>query len=437
MWCPILPAGSLPRYLAIVEALAQAIRDGTLRPGDRLPPQRDLAWGLKLNLSTVTQAYREAARRHLISGEVGRGTFVLADSREATLFALKGAEALQEGRIDLSTNLPASWLDEDALHTFSGTMLDQYLSPSRLAAAEAAAAQWLRDRQVECRPTDIVLCAGAQQGLFATLLSLCAPGDPVLVEACTFPGMKVTARQLRLPLHGVAQDERGILPDAFDRAIRATGARVAVLMPCLQNPTGASMDAARRQAIADIIHRHKIHIIEDDVYGALNDQPPLFPLIRDRGVLLTSLSKIVAPGLRFGIMTGPPALLAPIRHDVHATRWPMAPAMVDVARGWIEDGTAARRLAWQRGEILARWRLAQAILPAGCLSGRAPAPHLWLAGPTDHAARCRQAGVDVAGLEAFAVSPGQAPAIRLSLTAAPSRAMLHDALLRVVRAATG
>ncbi len=107
MWTPTLSGRNPVRYLALVEALAEAIEAGALAPGTRLPTHRDLAWRIGVNTSTVTQAYREAARRHLISGEVGRGTYVLAGSREAALFALKASVADAVMPIDLSTNVPA------------------------------------------------------------------------------------------------------------------------------------------------------------------------------------------------------------------------------------------------------------------------------------------------------------------------------------------
>ncbi|MDH1664414.1 winged helix-turn-helix domain-containing protein, partial [Pseudomonas chengduensis] len=105
MWLPDLQDSALPTYLALVEAIALAIGRGELKPGERLPPQRRLAWTLGINPSTVMLAYREAARRHLVSGEVGRGTYVLAGSREASLFRLK-QPAAQGELIDLSTNVP-------------------------------------------------------------------------------------------------------------------------------------------------------------------------------------------------------------------------------------------------------------------------------------------------------------------------------------------
>jgi DNA-binding transcriptional MocR family regulator len=99
-----------------------------------------------------------------------------------------------------------------------------------------------------------------------------------------------------------------------------------------------------------------------------------------------------------------------------------------VACRWIEDGTAARRLAWQREEVGQRWRLAQRVL--GRLSGE-PSPHAWVSGNVPGAElmrRCRERGIEVVPAEVFAVKQGDLPAIRVSLSAARSRAALKQAL---------
>ena len=85
MWTPDLRQRSGPRYLAIAEALADDAGGGRLRPGTRLPTHRDLADRLGVTVGTVTRAYAEATRRGLVSGEVGRGTFLRAPARPAAL----------------------------------------------------------------------------------------------------------------------------------------------------------------------------------------------------------------------------------------------------------------------------------------------------------------------------------------------------------------
>jgi len=444
MWLPDLTDRDPVRYLAIVEALAEAITDGALRPGDRLPTHRDLAWRLGLNVSTVTQAYGEAARRQLVSGEVGRGTFVLSESREATLFGLR-AQADADGRIDLSTNVPAvdpanrdldaalaAVAAEGQLATTQG-----YPMAALVARARLAGSRWLAARGLEVRPADIIPTAGAQQALLAVLLALCAPGEPVLVEELTFPGIKAAARQLRLSLHGVAMDAEGVLPEALDRAARATGARVAVLVPALQNPTGATMGPARRQDVAEVMRRRRLTLVEDDVYGSLAGPPPLAGLLADRAVLVTSLSKSVAAGLRFGMIAGNNAVVHAVADEPHLTLWPLAPLMLEIACRWLDDGTALRRAAWQREEVAARCRMAWRALGDAGARPALPCPHLWLAGAAgdaDPAATCRAAGVDVVPAGTFVVAREPPAFVRASLTAAGTRAHLGRALARLAAA---
>ena len=443
MWKPDLADTEQPLYLALVEAIAQAIGRGELRPGERLPPQRRLAWSLGINPSTVMQAYREAGRRHLVSGEVGRGTYVLASSGEASLFRLGQAEHTS-GLIDLSTNVPVHDPDNDDLSKGLAQLaargeldaLQAYPSAALVARAQLAGVHWLRRRGVELRTEQLLLCAGAQQGVSAALLALCEAGEPVLVERLTAPGIKAAARQLRLPLHGVAMDERGMLPEDLDRQARATGARVVVLTPCLQNPTGASLDDKRRAALVAVARRHDLWLIEDDVYGVLGQRAPLSALAPERCLLISSLSKSVAPGLRMGFIGGAQGLLERIDPEAQATRWAVAPLSLALACQWIEDGTAEARLRWQCQELLQRWRLAQRILGTRMAAGREVAPHLWLdqRPPVELAEACRAEGVAVVPASAFAVDGHPGPAVRISLAAARTRLELKQALEAVVRA---
>ncbi|MFJ4088874.1 aminotransferase-like domain-containing protein [Pseudomonas psychrophila] len=441
MWIPTLSEKDQPRYLALVDAITQAIACGELQPGARLPPQRRLAWALGWNPSTTMQAYREAARRHLVSGEVGRGTYVLASSQEATLFRLQQADE-NAARIDLRTNVPAidhlgehdaqalSWL----LDSRQAIRLQGYLSAADLLLARVQGAAWFKGRGLDLNVDHIMPCTGAQQGLFTVLLSLCQAGEPVLVEAFTAPGIKAACAQLRLPMHGVALDREGIVAEDFDRMIRATGARIAVLTPTLQNPTSAVMSIERKQAIAHVARRHGVLIIEDDVYGALTDSPPLYRFLPELSVLVSSLSKTVAAGVRLGWIVASPELLARIDPYAQSAHWGVSPLCMAIACQWIGDGTAQARMQWQTGEVARRWRLAKKILGPGMYQTQTPSPHIWLTVPDSEiplAEACRAAGVDVVPADVFTVKPTATNAVRISLTAAASIQVLKVALERI------
>lgn len=435
LWLPDIAERPGPRYRAIVEALAEAIQAGTLRPGDRLPPQRDLAWRLGVNLSTVTEAYAEATRRQLVSGEVGRGTYVRAGSLEANLFALAADEA--RAPIDLSTNLPAepgsgAGLDQLLADLAAeGTLTNALAYPGAplLARAQAAARTMLAARGIDMQQTGCHIVAGAQQALMAVLMCLVGPNGKVLVEDLTFPGIKAVARDLGITLVPVAMDGEGVLPDALAREARRSSATVAVLVPNLQNPTTATMSADRRAAVITVAEKLGLTLIEDDVYGSLIDRPPLLQSGSDRVIHLSSLSKTAAPGLRFGWIAAAPERLQSLALEAHSTYWPMSPVALTLACRMIETGMVAERIAWQRREATIRQRLYRDIVD-GDSGDATPTLHAWLPhrDGDGFAREARRRGVSVVPASTFAVGRGAADGIRICLTAPATRGLLRDAL---------
>src|ERR1700749_2926397 len=107
-WVPTLVAIQGPRYLAFVLALEADIASGRVKPGMRLLPQRDMAQRLDLSVGTISKAYAEAEQRGLISGEVGRGTFVQRRRSEARAGS-------SETTINLALNVPPYTGEDDAI----------------------------------------------------------------------------------------------------------------------------------------------------------------------------------------------------------------------------------------------------------------------------------------------------------------------------------
>ncbi len=417
---------------SIVERIAQDIEAGVLRPGDRLPPQRELANGLGVKLSTISRAYREAAQRRLIGGEIGRGTYVLASSSDSLLFA---PDVSAERLVDLSTNVPVPVPDDtamasliDGLSSTERAQMSGYPGCALVHRAAVAVGDWMAWRGMTRRPATVVSCAGAHAALQALLVHATREGDAILVESLTFPGLKALARQLRLRLIPVELDGEGVTPEGFDAAARSSTARLAVLMPNLHNPTGAVMGDDRRRAIAEIAERRDLTIIEDDAYGALAGRPPLAEDLGSRGIVVSSLSMTVMPGLRFGFVAGDHPMLAALKRNLHLTSWMMTPLSLRAGSAWIEDGTAAARTAWQANAVRERWRqMGQHLGPSDAVA----APHVWLGvdGDAEEAAtQLRQCGVAVVPAETFASGRTFHSRVRASLTAAPTRADLDTAL---------
>ncbi|MBS1891317.1 MAG: PLP-dependent aminotransferase family protein [Actinobacteria bacterium] len=178
-----------------------------------------------------------------------------------------------------------------------------------LAAVEAL-------RGIECEPDELLVTTGSQQALGLVAHALLTPGAPVLVEEPSYLAALQVLRLHEAEPVGVDCDDGGIDPDALDRAAAASGAKVVYLIPNFQNPTGRTIDAGRRAAVAEIVRRRGLWLIEDDPYGQLRfrgaPQAPLvtLPGMRERTIAISSLSKIVAPGLRIGWLLAPEELRA-------------------------------------------------------------------------------------------------------------------------------
>ncbi len=396
-WLPRLQGGGRsggrsgrhgPAYLAIVEALAADLAAAAITPGTRILPQREMAERLGLSVGTVAKAYAEAARRGLIAGEVGRGTYVSATA--AARPAMGGA-----AMVDMSLNTPpesgagpliAAAMAKVAASGEVATLLD-YLPHAGVPAHRAAMAAWLAEDLGRPFPAaGIVLCNGAQHGIALALMAALAPGDTVLVEAVTYPGIAGIAARFGHRLHGVALDAEGLVPAALDEAFAATGARALYCMPTLQTPTGAVMSAARREAIVAVLRRHDAWAIEDDVYAFLAPAagPALATLAPERVAYVGSLAKCLAPGLRVGVLAAPEALRGRVNTALRGTGWMASPLLTATAAHLLRSGGVRAQAARKRILAAERWRLAQNILGRHARFPGTIGFHLWL--PTTGAA---------------------------------------------------
>ena len=274
-----------------------------------------------------------------------------------------------------------------------------------------------------------------------TALGLCAEFEEVLCEALVYPGLNAVARHLRRRLHPIPMDGEGLLPGPFAQACRG-GARLAVVSPTLHNPTTTTMSLERRRQLVAIARRWNVTIVEEDVYGLLDEEspPPLAALAPERVIYLTGLSKTVAPGLRIGYLVFPPDLRGRLRDTEHHTTWYVSPLSTALASRWLEDGTAWRRLLAQRSELAARHRLCARHLGAFDWRGTPRCPHVWLAAPPggseSFTKRALAAGVVVVPASVFAAGRSVAEdGIRVSIGAAADRGTLAEGLARLARLA--
>lgn len=431
IYTPHIGGGNTPLYKRLADALERDIDTGALKPGERLPTHRDMADALSLNVSTVTRGYREAEKRGLLSGTVGRGTFVAADATTAT--AMVSFEPAVPGMVEMGLISPLVYMDPDVAEGFrkiarrkDPSSFLRYSDPRGLPEHRRAGAEWAGRFGLETTSENVIVVAGAQHGLTCCLSGLLRDGDRIAADALTYPGIKTLATMLGIRLVPIAMDEQGIMPEALDTACRRDRIKAVYLMPGVQNPTTATMSAPRRDAIARLAEAHDLLIIEDDAYDLTvpGKDVPVSARAQNRSVFIAGMSKSLTAGLRVGFLVAPKQLLKPLAKAVLNTIW-MAPSLnVELTAMWIQDGTADRVVEQKRVEAARRYMIACDVLEGLRFRGKPSGFFLWLELPEPWTGQALEAtaheqGVNVFGAEKFAVGDtASPPAARLSLTGA-------------------
>jgi len=439
-----------PKYLSIARALSRAIRSGELTPGTRLPPHRQLAEHMGVSVQTVSRAYAQAEKMGLVQARIGSGTWInaLDDARESAY--LHAQESRPESPlIDLSIAHPVCPPAHHLRFRQTLAQLAETASPDVITACRPIAglphqrehaSHWLATRLgMPGEADDRVLCNGTAHGLMLAISSVVQHGDLVLTEALTDHGLIALSRTLGFQLRGVAIDGQGILPDALDAACHRFKPRAVCLTPTQLNPTGATMDAARRDQVAAVLERHGVWLIEDDVH-ALLEPPGLTPLsarVPHLGFHVTSLTKSTVPGLRAGYLSVPRGQLHHTLPRLRATSWMATPLIFEIADRWIAEGTVEEMATIQRELLAERQQLAARLLVEHGRTSRPTSLHLWLALPGSWRAEelqqlAEQEGLAITTATPFMVEQTPAPRrIRVSLGAEADIQRLEDGLRRL------
>lgn len=439
VWSPKSLDPAAPPYLALLSALEDDIRRGSLAVGARLPPHRTLAADLGISISTVSKAYREASQRGLIDGRTGQGTFVLPQKARESISREMTAE------VNLGFNLAPKVRERDVVNAtlaeiVRGQDVDNlfaYRTPQDFTEQRIEIARWLKTKNFSPEIESVVMTNGAQHGIDLAIELFGAREHGVLVEELTYGGFKAASESRNFPMFPVAMDHEGLIPEALEAAILSNKARVLYTMPTLQSPTARTMSVKRRREIADIAEKHGIYIIEDDVYRFLSvgDNPPLASFCPERTICLTSFSKILGLGFRLGVMIVPPAFVDRANMAVRASAWTTVPMLVDVLTRLIRNGKLDELVREVAKESAARVDLFRKVFKGRLEKLHEPAMgyHVWLPLPANWSAqdlfyKARNAGVLITPPGSAIAGTGSEPGVRLCVGGAPNRAALERAL---------
>jgi len=438
-----------PLRLRVYRELRAAIEQGRFPPGARLPPSREHARALGVSRNTVLWALERLRAEGYVQARVGDGSYVAPDLAalrparasgahrpSAPMLALSrrgqaiadtalGWQPPQQPALPFRIGAPdvavfpyALW---DRLARQLGTAqrqsLAQYLDPAGLPALREAIAQWLWvSRGIHCDASQVMVCAGSQQALDLVARLLLDPGDEVLVEDPGYPGIRSALQGHGAQVRAVPLDGDGLEIDLA--AQRWPAARLAVVTPTHQFPTGVRMGLRRRLALLDWARAGSNRwIVEDDYDGEFQYGAHRIPALTslapgERVLYVGTFSKTLHPGLRLGFIVMPHALApafaaARALADRHAAGEPQA-----VLARFITEGHLLRHLRRMRELYPQRQHALIEALADASGGGLRLAPsdqgmHLLLEADTGSdtalSARAQALGVTLAPLSRYAI----------------------------------
>lgn len=366
----------MKRYEKFADEIAELIRTGVLGPGEKVPSVRHASRTYGVSPSTVFQAYYLLEDRGLIQARARSGYFVREHAKRPLhepQLTTHAAQTTEVGVSELVFSVLASLKDPHTVPFGSAFPSPDLFPLPRLAKSMAHALRRLSPHEIIADMTagnadlrrqialrymvsgvmlpmeELVISNGAMEALNLCLQCVTQPGDLVAIESPTFYAClqvleRLQLRAVEIPVH----PREGIDLDALADSLRQLPIKACWFMSSLQNPLGASMSEAKKQALYDLLVEHQVPLIEDDVYAELyfGSHPPKPVKSFDREGLVmhcSSFSKSLAPGYRIGWVAGGRYAEQITRLKLMTTLSPSVPAQAALA-DYLQHGGYDRHL---------------------------------------------------------------------------------------------
>lgn len=437
-WKPDKAELSSPISLCLADLMERDIRNGDLRAGTKMPPQRELADYLDLNLSTITKAYKLCEMRGLLQAVVGKGTFVSprADMPASVVekqYSAKielGSYRFSKSHSQIICDVAAELLSRpSAEQLFESTY--PFGSPRQLKAGIS----WLRYNGLEADAGNTMITSGVQNALAIILSALFEAGDWIAVSSYTYANFIGLANLLHLRLIPIENDEEGMRADLLESFCVTQKIKGIYLMPNSNNPTNVPCSAARRKELTELIERYRLIAIEDDNFAALNSKrlPPIAQEVPDRCIFISGMTKVLSQGLRIAYMYVPQQFHESLAQSLLNHNLVMPALNMEIAAELIESGRILQFIREKREFSVRRNLIYNEFFKSPYLETYCQ----WLPLP-EHCSgrRCElelaQKGVHVLGAERFAVgSQTKCNAIRIATCSPKDEASLRAGLARI------
>ncbi|OIK13711.1 GntR family transcriptional regulator [Bacillus sp. MUM 116] len=331
----------IPIYKQLAVNIENGIADGTFPPDKPLPSERGLAKELGINRSTVVAAYDELEANGLINRNRGSGTTVSKDIWGMTKKRIPSWNRYIEAGSFLPNlpvtqrihkemaeqkliNLASGELSQDLFpmtslreitsnRSFIGTL--GYDHPQGNAILRQTLTNHVKQfRNIETNPSSILITSGAQQALHLVVQCLLKPGDSVAIADPSYHYNLPVFKSAGIKTYSLKMDKDGINPNDIAILYKKHRIRMLFLNPIFQNPTGTLMSKERNKKVLELSAEFGIPVVEDDPYSLTSfsgeKMQTLKSLDLNGNVLyISSLTKIVASGLRIGWIIGPKAVI--------------------------------------------------------------------------------------------------------------------------------
>ncbi|MCE5286349.1 MAG: PLP-dependent aminotransferase family protein [Pelosinus sp.] len=438
-WKPDFSKIKGPLYKAIAAKLEADIKNGLLTPGTKLPPQRELADFLDINLSTITRAFKLCEQKGVICATVGNGTFVASDAA-ANPYLLPEEDV--SGIIEMGPLFPATTTDEivaqlkKMISEPNFGKLFQYGRPGGTPWQKETGAKLLRKAGYDVNPENLLLTSGGQNAIAAILAGLFQPGDRIGTDMLTFPGLKTAANMLGIQLIPIQQKDNEITEAGLHYACKNENIKGIYVIPDYHNPTTHTMSVATRKRIALIAQKKHLIVIEDAIHSLLLENPlvPIAAYAPEQVLYISSLSKVASPGLRLAYMAVPKQYRKKLSEALYNMNISVSPIMAELASRIIISGAMDNIIESHRTQNRLRNSIVDRYLKNYKIMGEPDCIIRWLILPErftgeSFAAKAYQLGVQVYGAERFVVGNTKPTgAVRLAIAAPESLAKLEEAV---------
>lgn len=439
-WKPKMLPSSKPLYIALAEQLESDIKNGKLLPGTKLPPQRELAYVLDVNVSTISRAFKICTQKGLLSGTIGSGTVVSYDSLTSlslipkqTNFPLieMGSMIPEENTYDEITQVIKEMLKEADFGKLFG-----YGTFMATNWQKEAAVKFLAHMGCPSTTDSIVSAQGGQNAIVAILSGFFKSGDKIGTDPLTYPGLKSAAHMLGIQLVPIRHIDNEMSEEGLVLACENENIKGIYIIPEYQNPTTHLMSESCKKMIARVAKEKDIIIIEDGIHSLLNDtsRSTVASYAPEQTCYIASLSKIISPGLRLAYIVIPLHYKNVIASALYNLNITTSPFLLELASRMIASGKALKLAQERRSLAMKCNEIVNKILVDFDVRGSDSSTFRWLILPDGMDAKqieydAFKRGLQVYSSERFSVGTTKPiSAIRLAITASSSLENLEKGL---------